>query len=63
MTAKHSKYGGAWRGRRWSNHEFTQEQLLKRNIRSANTRMHKKGVKPTLPKLKCLEGEREEEDQ
>jgi hypothetical protein len=34
---------------------FTPQSMLKRDIRSAATRSAKKGVKPTLPKLKCLE--------
>lgn len=34
---------------------FTREQWLKRDIRSAATRSKAKGIKPTLPKLKCLE--------
>lgn len=34
---------------------FTPEQWLRRDLRSAATRSAKKGIKPTLPKLKCLE--------
>lgn len=45
----------------WSGRRFTREQLLKRDIRSAATRSAKKGIKPTLPKLKTLETEDEKE--
>lgn len=47
---KRKSQKGVWAGR-----VFTRVQLLKRDIRSAATRSKKKGVKPTLPKLKCLE--------
>ena len=40
---------------KWAGRVFTKEQWLKRDIRSAATRSKKKGVKPTLPKLKCLD--------
>ena len=39
----------------WAGRAFTRKQMLKRDIRSAATRSAKKGIKPTLPKLKCLE--------
>lgn len=48
MTKSRSQQG-VWAGRK-----FTRAQMLKRDIRSAATRSQKKGIKPTLPALKCL---------
>ena len=43
---------------RWGRRTFTPEQWLKRDIRSAATRSKNKGIKPTLPTLKCLTEEK-----